>query len=390
MDLDLRKLRYFVAVAERLHFGRAALALHVTQPALSRQVRQLERDLGVVLFSRTSREVTLTPAGEQFLHDARALLAAGQAAQDRARRIGAGEDALTVGFMLGTDITVAVNAFSARHPDVPIELVRIRWWNMARPLLDGTVDVGFVRLPVDADGLDILPLYPERLSVVLPAQHPLAGEAAIAVTALADEPILRYADAAPAWAAAWNAQAPPDGTRLPRGPAFRDMEELLGYVRAGRGAVLVPEPVAALFPRPDIAYVPVTDVPPGRVALAWDGARRTGLVTGFVEAVRSALRLGQWTAGRSPYGDGARPRHDEQADDQGQSTADRPGGGHADADSDGLRTRTFLGKVPRCQERTPALGTGTAAGHRPDTAVAVRGRSPRTAPGRPGQEAEGT
>ncbi|OAH15417.1 LysR family transcriptional regulator [Streptomyces jeddahensis] len=291
-DLDLRKLRYFVAVAELLHFGRAALALHVTQPALSRQVRQLERDLGVVLFNRTSQGVTLTAAGEQFLHDARALLAAGQAARDRVRRIDAGEHTLTVGFMLGTDVTAALNAFSAGHPDVPIELVRIRWWDQAQPLLDGTVDVGFVRLPVDSDDrLDILPLYPERLSVVLPARHPLAGEAGIRITALADRPVLQYADATPAWAAVWNAVPRPDGTRPPQGPVFHDMEELLGYVRAGRGVVLVPEPVAVVFPRPDIAYVPVTDVPPGRVALAWDDARRSALVTDFVEAARSTLRL---------------------------------------------------------------------------------------------------
>ncbi|MFB4284781.1 LysR substrate-binding domain-containing protein [Nonomuraea sp. MTCD27] len=290
MDLDLRKLRYFVAVAERLHFGQAALALHVTQPALSRQIRQLERDLGVVLFSRTSRDVSLTAAGEQFLHDARALLAAGQAAQDRVRRIDAGEHTLTVGFMLGTDVTAALSGFSAGHPDVPIELVRIRWWNQARPLLDGTVDVGFVRLPVDADGLDVLPLYPERLSLVLPARHPLSGEAGIRVADLAGEPILQYADAAPDWAAVWSAAPAPDGTQPVRGPAFRDIEELLGYVRAGRGVALLPEPVAALFPRPDIAYVPAIDVPPGRVALAWDGTRQSRLVTDFVTAARSARR----------------------------------------------------------------------------------------------------
>lgn len=290
MDLDLRKLRYFVAVAERLHFGQAALDLHVTQPALSRQIRQLERDLGVVLFSRTSREVTLTPAGEQFLHDARSLLAAGQAAQERARRIGAGEDALTVGFMLGANITTAVNSFSSRHPDVPVELVRIRWWNQAQPLLDRTVDIAFARLPVDGDGLEILPLYHERLSVVLPAGHPLAGEATITAADLAGEPALRYADAAPAWAAVWNVGPPPGGTGPPRGPVFRDMEELLGYVRAGSGVVLVPEPVAALFPRLDIAYVPVTDVAPGQVALVWDGARRSNLVTDFVEAACNTLR----------------------------------------------------------------------------------------------------
>ncbi|MEV1173490.1 LysR substrate-binding domain-containing protein [Nonomuraea sp. NPDC049784] len=293
MDLDLRKLRYFVAVAERLHFGQAALALHVTQPALSRQVRQLERDLGVELFNRASRNVTLTDAGEHFLDDARALLAAGQAVQDRVRRIAAGEHTMTVGFMLGTDVAAAVNVFSARHPNVPLELIRLRWWNQKRPLLDRTVDIGFVRLPIDAEGLKVLPLYRERLSVVLPSDHPLAGEPAIGITALAGESILRYADATPDWAAVWNAEPPPDDTQPPRGPAFHDMEELLGYIRAGRGVVLIPDPVAALFPRPDIAYVPVTDVPPGRVALAWDDTRHSSLVTDFVEAARSTLKLAE-------------------------------------------------------------------------------------------------
>ncbi|MGV9574524.1 LysR family transcriptional regulator, partial [Streptomyces nigra] len=140
IDLDLRKVRYFVAVAERRHFGQAAVALHVTQPALSRQVRQLEHELRVELFTRSTREVALTPAGEQFLHDAKALLAASEAAQERARRIGAGSDALVVGFMLGTDVGPALNAFSGRFPHVSVELVRLRWWSQARTLLDGGVD----------------------------------------------------------------------------------------------------------------------------------------------------------------------------------------------------------------------------------------------------------
>ncbi|MER6984612.1 LysR substrate-binding domain-containing protein, partial [Streptomyces carpinensis] len=263
VDLDLRKLRYFVAVAERLHFGQAAAALHVTQPALSRQIQQLEHDLGVTLFTRNSREVTLTPAGEQFLHDAKALLAAGRVAQERARRIEAGEDSLTIGFMLGTDVTPALHAFSERQPAVRLELVRLRWWSRTDALVDGSVDVGFVRLPVESTSLTVLPLYRERLSVVLPAGHPLAAKDTLDVAALADQPLLRYADADPAWSAVWNADPLPGGTRLTPGPVVHDMEEILEYVRAGRGVILVPGPVAAVFPRPDIAYVPVADVPPG-------------------------------------------------------------------------------------------------------------------------------
>ncbi|MFI9724914.1 LysR family transcriptional regulator [Streptomyces sp. NPDC052092] len=288
-DLDLRRLRSFVAVAERLHFGQAAAALHVTQPALSRQIQQLEHDLGVVLFHRSSREVALTPAGEQFLHDSRELLAAARAARNRARRIAAGEGVLKIGFMLSSDITAPLHAFSARRPEARIELVRLRWWSQATDLSDGTADVGFVRLPVDSDRLSVLPLYRERLCAVLPVRHPMAGEATVGLRDLADEPLLRYAGAAPAWSAVWNADPRPDGTRWRRGPDVHDMEEILAYVRAGSGVVFVPESVAAVFPRPDIAYLPVTDAPPGEVALAWDGDRPSPLVETFVDATRTTL-----------------------------------------------------------------------------------------------------
>ncbi|GHE48257.1 LysR family transcriptional regulator [Streptomyces cellulosae] len=286
-DLDLRRLRSFVAVAERLHFGQAAAALHVTQPALSRQIQQLEHDLGVTLFRRSSREVALTPAGEQFLQDSRELLAVARAAQNRVRRIAAGEGVLKVGFMLSSDITAPLHAFSAREPQVRIELVRLRWWSQSADLLDGTADVGFVRLPVDAERLRVLPLYQEGLCVVLPVRHPLAGEDTVGLRALADEPLLRYAGASPAWSAVWNADPRPDGTRWLRGPDVHDMEEILAYVRAGSGVVMVPESVAAVFPRPDIAYVPLADVPPGTVALAWDGDRPSPLVETFADATRT-------------------------------------------------------------------------------------------------------
>ncbi|KEG38304.1 MULTISPECIES: LysR family transcriptional regulator [Streptomyces althioticus group] len=300
-DLDLRRLRSFVAVAERLHFGQAAAALHVTQPALSRQIQQLEHDLGVTLFRRSSREVALTPAGEQFLQDSRELLAAARAAQNRARRIASGEGVLKVGFMLSSDITAPLHAFSAREPQVRIELVRLRWWSQSTDLLDGTADVGFVRLPVDAERLRVLPLYQKGLCAVLPVRHPLAGEDTVGLRALADEPLLRYADASPAWSAVWNTDPRPDGTRWLRGPDVHDMEEILAYVRAGGGVVMVPESVAAVFPRPDIAYVPLADAPPGTVALAWDGDRPSPLVETFVDATRTtAVDVTRPTPGSAP------------------------------------------------------------------------------------------
>ncbi|MGA5116121.1 LysR family substrate-binding domain-containing protein [Streptomyces pseudogriseolus] len=224
-------------------------------------------------------------AGEQFLQDARDLLAAARAARNRARRIAAGEGVLRVGFMLSSDITAPLHTFSAREARVRIELVRLRWWNQSTDLVDGTADVGFVRLPVDAGRLRVLPLYQEGLCVALSVRHPLAGEDTVGLRALADEPLLRHAGASPVW----NTGPRPDGTPWLRGPDVHDMEEILAYVRAGSGVVMVPESVAAVFPRPDIACVPLTEVPPGTVAFAWDGERESPLVDTFVDATRPTV-----------------------------------------------------------------------------------------------------
>jgi DNA-binding transcriptional LysR family regulator len=274
-------------VAERLHFGRAAASLYITQPALSRQIRQLEQDLGVSLFARTSRDVTLTPAGEQLARDATRLLAASHAAVHRARRASNGDHVLTVGFMLSTDIDPALGAFSERHPGVDVRLKRVRWWNQAQALLDGSVDVAFVRLPVASEGLTLLPLYTEAICVTLPNDHPLARHAAASIVELADEPVLVYADAPSAWNAFWTIDPRPDGTQPSRGPSVHDMEEIIEYVKAGRGVVFLPTAIAEAFPRDDITYVPVTDIPSGQVALAWDSARRSSLTAALVEAARS-------------------------------------------------------------------------------------------------------
>ncbi|MGP3983796.1 LysR family transcriptional regulator [Streptomyces sp. KR80] len=289
MDLDLRRLRSFVAVAERLHFGQAAVALHITQPALSRQIRQLEQDLGVELFARTSREVALTPAGEQLLQDAERLLAASQAALERVRRADAGGRSLTVGFMLGVDIAPVVRAFSERHPGVEVGLERLRWWNHGQAVLEGRVDVGVVRLPIASEGLTLLPLYTEPVRVTLPTEHPLAGQAAVSVADLADEPVFGYAEASPAWNAFWSIDPRPDGTRPRQGPLVHDMEEIVEYVRGGRGVAFLPATVTAAFPRDDVTYVPVIDAPLGQIVLAWQAGRQSPLITDLADVARRTL-----------------------------------------------------------------------------------------------------
>ena len=286
MDLDMRKLRYFVAVAERLHFGRAAAALYISQPALSRQIRQFEQELGVELFERSSRQVRLTPAGQRLAEDGARLLADGDAAVARARRAAAGGLSLTVGFMLGMDIAPVLARFGRMHPDVDVQLQRLHWWNHAAALRDGRVDAGFVRLPLPPDGLEIRELSTELVCVALPAAHPLAGRASADIADLADEPVLLYADAQPEWNAFWTYDPRPDGRHPPAGPEVHDMEEIVAYVRAGRGVAFLPVPITVSITPPGVAFVPVHGIPPGRVALAWDADRPPGHIAALLSAAR--------------------------------------------------------------------------------------------------------
>ena len=131
MDLDLRKVRYFAAVAEHTSFLRAAEALHIAQPVLSRQIRALESELKVTLFDRDTRGTRLTAAGEAMLEEAHSLLAAAEAAQRRVRDAAAGSRRFTVGFTPGVSITPAVREFSARHADVSVQVLRMDFLHRA-------------------------------------------------------------------------------------------------------------------------------------------------------------------------------------------------------------------------------------------------------------------
>src|SRR4051812_43002724 len=127
MDLDLRKLRYFVAVADTLHFGRAAEELHIAQPVLSRQIRALEKDLGAELFTRDRHGVVLTAAGRQLMTDAGPLLGSADAVRRRVSVAARGSQRLAVGFRTGIPVIPAARAFEARHPDVVLDVQRIEW-----------------------------------------------------------------------------------------------------------------------------------------------------------------------------------------------------------------------------------------------------------------------
>lgn len=268
MDLDLRKLRYFVAVAEHLHFGRAAAELHIAQPVLSRQIRALEQELKVQLFVRDKRSTELTPAGHQLLADAPPFLASAAGVRRRAVLAARERGVFTVGFMPGLLVTAAVRALSDQHPDVSVQVMRTSWDDQVEVLRDGRVDVSYVRLPVDQRGLRVEPLLTEPVVAALPTTHRLSGKDSLHLTDLADEPLLQNPAAVPDW-------------RHRVGTILRTVEEKLENVAAGRGFVVLPRSTATFYTRQDITYIPLDDAAPSQVCLAWESTRRAPLIRKF-------------------------------------------------------------------------------------------------------------
>jgi DNA-binding transcriptional LysR family regulator len=277
--MDLRSLHYFVAVAEELHFGRAAARLHITQPPLSRSVKQLETELGCVLLHRSPAGVALTPAGVSLYDEARALLA--QADQVRVRvAAAAGMDTLTVGTLadsaerFGTRLAAA---YRQRHPGVH---VRIREADLADPtggLRAGLVDVALTRAPFEDDGIGTHVLRSDPVGVVLRVDDPLAGRDSACLDDLAGRRWFRFPEGTdPVWRAYW---IPFDSGGDRDEPVVRTAQECLQSV-LWNGTVGLAPLVHAL---PEgLTWVPLVDMPPSRLVVAWAGADPGPLVRSFV------------------------------------------------------------------------------------------------------------
>lgn len=279
MDLDLRRLRYFVTVADALSFVRAAEQLHMTQPALSRQIRALEDELGVPLFRRGPLGTVLTDAGSQLLEDARPMLSSATALVRRARLAGRQESHFTVGFMPGVIVTDIVRQFRALVPDVVVDVIHTSLTHQVDYLLDGRVDVCFVRLPIPTDTLDIVPLFPEPRVAALAAEHPLAGTDVLDIEALAKFPLLQNRQDVPEWRGdAGDAQVLPTA-----------VEESLEAVASSLGFAVLPAGLAAFYRRPDVRYLKLTGVAPRMVALAYSKHRTMPEIGTFARIARAEL-----------------------------------------------------------------------------------------------------
>ena len=236
-DLDLRLVRYFTVVAEQRHFGRAAAALRVAQPSLSRQIRRLEQQLGARLLDRTPQGSRLTEAGEAFLPRARALLrSAAQAAASA--RAAAQPSRITIGYTANLIVTPAVRHVRHQYPDADVQTLHLAWDDTRAALLDHRVDAVVSRLPIDTGGLRVTVLYAEPRAVLVPLGHRLAGKESVTLGDIAGEPMPRVPDAA--WNAYWRIDPRPDGTRAPGGPLVAAIEDKLEFVAAGEAVAIIP------------------------------------------------------------------------------------------------------------------------------------------------------
>jgi DNA-binding transcriptional LysR family regulator len=292
--VELRHLRYFVTVAEERHFGRAAERLHMAQPPLSQQIRQLETELGVTLLHRTTRRVELTPAGEAYLVRARAVLDAVQEATVEARQVQAGlVGRITIGCV--GSATYSLLPLLAR--ELRAELPGIEFGfrgemlvpEQVAALQDGAIDVALLRPPFDERGLEVTLLRRERLIVALPESHRLASRRRLRVVDLRDEDLIVHASRRGAVMYDTVLRLCRDAGFEPR---FRhevaETSTLVTLVAGGLGIAVVPQPVSA-FGVPGATYRPLIGVPAGvKLVVAH---RATDPAPHVARAVAAVVRL---------------------------------------------------------------------------------------------------
>ncbi|GGN50304.1 DNA-binding transcriptional LysR family regulator [Actinoplanes campanulatus] len=276
--LEVRQLRYFVAVAEELHFGRAAERLGMAQPPLSRAIRELERQLGVQLLERTTRQVALTEAGRVLLRDARIALDAVTAADRRVRNAGRPAPALRLAFKPDYDAGLLPRMLAEYQRDpaaVPVELLMGARGEQVPALWDGRADVAMLPTPFDDRGLDFEPLLTEPRLVALAVDDPLAARDGLEPADLAGRLL---PDGAPADD---ETGAPPPGSVL---PPCRDLAQIFNMIELGTVVWFPPLSLIRRHRRPGIAYRPVRGLRPSTLAVAWPQASRSPAVAAFVRA----------------------------------------------------------------------------------------------------------
>jgi DNA-binding transcriptional LysR family regulator len=293
--MELRQLRYFVAVAEENHFGRAAQRLHMSQPPLSMQIKGLEAELGVELLNRSTRRVRLTDAGRAFLERARAILGAVEEAQDAARGAEHGmQGLLHVGFISSATLSLlppSIRLFRERFGGVELELKELTSAQQVDALYEDEIEVGLVRLPMRAPGIQFEPVLEERLVVALPSGHVLERLDHVSLETIADLPLIFFTRQL---VPGFHAQIVELFQRVGAFPKVAQhavhFQTIVGLVASGIGIAILPSS-AERISREGVVYRAL-DVPDATswMGLAWVEGSESKLVKNFVRTVREAAR----------------------------------------------------------------------------------------------------
>ncbi|OWT75414.1 MULTISPECIES: LysR family transcriptional regulator [unclassified Achromobacter] len=295
--MELRHLKYFVAVATELHFTRAAERLGIGQPPLSQQIRQLEREIGAQLFVRDRRGVALTEAGQAFLVEARLVLEGAERARESARRIASGElGALSIGFTVSASIHPFVprliRTFRARYPGVDVSLVENSTLELMQRVHKGSVDLAFVRGPTaEPPGVRVETLLSEPMLAVVPATHELARRKAIDLRELADEMFIFYPRKvgiglynAVVQACEAAGFTPAEGIEVPQ------MTSVVTFVAAGMGVSVIPATMSQLQAE-GVRYLPLKGQPPvANLAIAYRPKAPSSALGFAIELTRESAR----------------------------------------------------------------------------------------------------
>ncbi|MFS8978752.1 LysR family transcriptional regulator [Cupriavidus necator] len=320
--MDLRQLRYFVTVAEELHFGRAAHRLSMTQPPLSQQIQALEEEIGVQLFVRTRRSVALTPAGQQWLPEVRRVLADAAALPGLAQRLARGEvGSLSLAFVSTADYGILpdlLRRFRARHPEVQLQLREATSDVQLEALMEGAIDAGLVirpQLPAMPHGLAYLPLVSEPLVLAVPdgwrpAGGALAANGTVSLREAAHEPLIIFPRrSAPAFYDIITGYYAREGLAPVIAQEAIQMQTIVSLVSAGMGVALVPASLCNLR-RTGVSYLALREAGPQiETGLVWrDGASAGAagaagvapVLRSFIEIATALAHETAATAGQDP------------------------------------------------------------------------------------------
>jgi DNA-binding transcriptional LysR family regulator len=289
--MELRHLRYFVTLAEELHFSRAAERLGISPPTLTIQIQEIERALSAKLFARTKRSVALTPAGEIFLVEARHVLAQFARAENVGRRAGRGEiGRIEIGYVGGAAYSGVLQGqtaqFRSAWPEVELKARELPIGDVVARVKDGQIDVGFIRLPVALpSGLQSHLLLRDRYCVALPATHPEgAGAEPIRPEGLASEAFITPEQAAGTHEFARRGKFRPE---IVADPGSLSLVAVLAQVSLGMGVAIVPSVAAAVVQFPNVIFRPIDGEPiPAEVAAVFRNNELSGPVKKFIEQVR--------------------------------------------------------------------------------------------------------